>query len=184
LRRFRRKCQIVFQDPTSALNPRLSVEHSIAEALANQGVPRAERRERVAHLLELTGITPRHMRRRPGEFSGGQKQRIVIARALATDPAFLVLDEPVSNLDVSIQAQIINLLLDLKERLSLTYLFISHDLNVIGYVSDRIAVMKDGEIVEQGAAAEIIERPTHPYTRTLFADAPVFHDPRSEPYAQ
>lgn len=173
-RAMRRRMQIVFQDPHGALNPKLTIEHGIGEALTNRGVPRHERRERVAGLLELVGLRADHMKRHPHAFSGGQKQRIVIARALAMEPEFLVLDEPVSNLDVSIQAQIINLLLDLKAELDLTYLFISHDLNLISYLSDWIAVMKDGRIVEQGKTDTIATNPEHPYTKSLFEAAPVF----------
>lgn len=174
-RRFvRRKMQIVFQDPHGALNPKLRIRRCIGEALDNRGVPRREQLDRVARLLSLVGLPADHMDRYPHSFSGGQKQRIVIARALAMEPEFLILDEPVSNLDVSIQAQIINLLLDLKDELGLTYLFISHDLHLISYVSDRIAVMKDGIIVEEDDADTIVRNPKHPYTRTLFESAPVF----------
>jgi oligopeptide/dipeptide ABC transporter ATP-binding protein len=172
LRRFRRRMQIVFQDPNSALNPKLRAADSIAEGLVNRGMPAARRETRIAELLELVGIPAGHGRRFPHEFSGGQKQRIVIARALAMEPEFLVLDEPVSNLDVSIQAQIINLLLDLKARLALTYLFISHDLHLVAYLSDRIGVMYRGRLVEEGAAEELLAAPGHPYTRRLFASAP------------
>lgn len=182
LRGFRYHMQIVFQDPNGALNPRLSVRGSIQEALTNRGIPRGEHRDRIAELLEMVGISPERMDQHPHEFSGGQKQRICIARALAMEPSFLVLDEPVSNLDVSIQAQIINLLLRLQREFELTYLFISHDLNLVGYISDEIAVMKDGRIVEQGAAESLLEMPQHPYSRQLFAGATSFHD-RSEPGA-
>jgi oligopeptide/dipeptide ABC transporter ATP-binding protein len=126
-------------------------------------------------MLELVGISPSHRNRYPHEFSGGQKQRIVVARALTMQPEFLVLDEPVSNLDVSIQAQIINLLLDLKERLSLTYLFISHDLNLVAYLSDRIGVMYKGRIVELGSTEQIMKQPVHPYTLRLFSASPTLH---------
>lgn len=170
----RSKMQIVFQDPHGALNPKLTIERCIGEALTNVGYPREKRRDRVAELLEMVGLKPEHMRRHPHAFSGGQKQRIVIARALAMSPEFLILDEPVSNLDVSIQAQIINLLLDLKSDLGLTYMFISHDLNLISYVSDFIAVMKDGVVVEQNDASIVVTNPEHHYTRRLFESAPVF----------
>ncbi len=182
LRAFRSRMQIVFQDPNSALNPRLTVAGSIREALSNHGVPREQQRDRVAELLEMVGISPDRMNRHPHEFSGGQKQRICVARALAMEPAFLILDEPVSNLDVSIQAQIINLLLRLRRKFELTYLFISHDLNLVGYMSDFVAVMKDGELVETGPAERILSQPEHPYTRRLFESATGFHD-RTKPNA-
>jgi ABC-type glutathione transport system ATPase component len=176
LRAFRSRMQIVFQDPNSALNPRITVRGSMQEALTNRGVPRREQRDRIAELFEMVGISPDRMDRHPHEFSGGQKQRICVARALAMEPSFLILDEPVSNLDVSIQAQIINLLLRLKREFDLTYLFISHDLNLVGYMSDYVAVMKDGELVETGAAERVLANPEQPYTQRLFESATGFHD--------
>ena len=140
--------------------------------MINRGYPALERENRIKHLLDLVGIAAAHRSRFPHEFSGGQKQRIVIARALCTEPDFLVLDEPVSNLDVSIQAQIINLLLDLKEELALTYLFISHDLNLVGYFSDRLGVMYRGRLVELASAEALLTNPRHPYTRKLFTSIP------------
>jgi oligopeptide/dipeptide ABC transporter ATP-binding protein len=172
LRDRRRKMQIVFQDPNSALDPKMRIRASVEEGLCNLRVPARERERRVAGLLELVGIPPEHASRYPHEFSGGQKQRIVIARALSMDPAFLVLDEPVSNLDVSIQAQIVNLLLDLRARLGLTYLFISHDLHLVAFVSDRIGVMYRGRIVETAPTSVLMAAPAHPYTRRLFASVP------------
>ena len=172
LRSFRKRMQIVFQDPNSALNPKMRIDDSLAEGLINRGYPVFEREKRIKNLLDLVGIATAHRSRFPHEFSGGQKQRIVIARALCTEPDFLVLDEPVSNLDVSIQAQIINLLLDLKEELALTYLFISHDLNLVGYFSDRLGVMYQGRLVELASTEALMANPCHPYTRKLFTSIP------------
>jgi len=172
LRRFRRRMQIVFQDPNSALNPKMNILRCLEEGLINLGVAKDARRRRIAELLELVGISPSNVERYPHEFSGGQKQRIVVARALSMNPEFLVLDEPVSNLDVSIQAQIINLLLDLKNEFSLTYLFISHDLHLVAYLSDRIAVMYQGRIVELAPTDELLQRPLHPYMIKLFSSVP------------
>lgn len=172
LRSYRKRMQIVFQDPDSALNPKMRIRDSLAEGLLNRGVASRERNERINNLLELVGIAPPHKSRYPHEFSGGQKQRIVIARALTMEPDFLILDEPVSNLDVSIQAQIINLLLDLKQELALTYLFISHDLNLVAYLSDQIGVMYRGRLVEQASTETIMRNPRHPYTRKLFSSVP------------
>jgi oligopeptide/dipeptide ABC transporter ATP-binding protein len=172
LRARRERMQIVFQDPNSALDPKMRIRASVEEGLRNLRVPREERERRVAELLELVGIPKEHAARFPHEFSGGQKQRIVIARALTMDPEFLVLDEPVSNLDVSIQAQIINLLLELRERFGLTYLFISHDLHLVAFLSDTIGVMYQGRIVEMAPTAAIMARPLHPYTRRLFSSVP------------
>lgn len=178
LRWLRSRFQIVFQDPNSSLNPRLSVGASIEEALLDKVKSHAARRDRVKELLSHVGLSPEDHNRVPHEFSGGQRQRIGIARALAAEPELLVLDEPVSSLDVSIQAQILNLLLDLKDELELTYLFISHDLNVVSFLSDDIAVMTEGRIVEQGPTERLLQRPTDAYTRKLFEDTPVFHDTR------
>jgi oligopeptide/dipeptide ABC transporter ATP-binding protein len=172
LRSHRMRMQIVFQDPNSALNPKMRIVDSLAEGMINRGIGVRERTRRIEKMLDLVGIPPAHRRRYPHEFSGGQKQRIVIARALTMAPDFLVLDEPVSNLDVSIQAQIINLLLDLKNELSLTYLFISHDLNLVGYLSDRIGVMFNGRLVELAATDEMMNNPCHPYTLKLFSSVP------------
>jgi len=172
LRSFRRRMQIVFQDPNSALNPKMNIQNSLEEGLVNRGLEAGRRKELVNRTLDLVGISPSHSSRYPHEFSGGQKQRIVIARALCMEPDFLVLDEPVSNLDVSIQAQVINLLQDLKKELGLTYLFISHDLNLVAYLSDRIAVMFKGRLVETGSTDEIMNHPMHPYTLKLFSSIP------------
>jgi peptide/nickel transport system ATP-binding protein len=172
LKGLRSRMQIVFQDPNSALDPRLRVGDSLEEGLVNRRMARGERRRRVGDLLERVGISPDERDRYPHQFSSGQKQRLVIARALAVEPDFLVLDEPVSNLDVSIQAQIINLLLDLKRELALTYLFISHDLNLVAYLSDFIAVMYRGCIVELAPAVELLAQPLHPYTLKLFSALP------------
>jgi oligopeptide transport system ATP-binding protein len=164
--------QIVFQDPNGALDPKMRIRDSMEEGLRNLRIPAAERRRRVDGLLELVGIPAEHAARWPHEFSGGQKQRIVVARALTMDPEFLALDEPVSNLDVSIQAQIVNLLLELRARFNLTYLFISHDLHLVAYVSDRIGVMYRGRLVETAATDAMMARPLHPYTRRLFSSVP------------
>jgi len=172
LRSFRKRMQIVFQDPNSALNPKMRIQDSLAEGLINRRFGLDERTKRIEHLLDLVGIYSAHRSRYPHEFSGGQKQRVVIARALSMEPDFLVLDEPVSNLDVSIQAQIINLLLDLKKELSLTYLFISHDLNLVAYLSDHIGVMNRGRLMELSSADEIMNHPCHPYTLKLFSSVP------------
>ncbi len=169
---YRSRMQIVFQDPNSALNPKMSIYNCMKEGLVNRKFPKDKMDSKIKSLLDLVGISPNHVNRFPHEFSGGQKQRIVIARALSMEPEFLVLDEPVSNLDVSIQAQIINLLLDLKDEFSLTYLFISHDLNLVSYLSDEVAVMYKGEIVETAKTEKIMKKPMHPYTLKLFSSAP------------
>ena len=171
-RKFRKRMQIVFQDPNSALNPKMSIHDSLSEGLINRGIQPEERIRRIKDLLELVGISYSYRNRYPHEFSGGQKQRIVIARALSMEPDFLVLDEPVSNLDVSIQAQIINLLSDLKEEFSLTYLFISHDLNLVSYMCDTIGVMFKGKIVEEAPSEILVSSPRHPYTRRLISSIP------------
>ena len=170
-REFRRRAQIVFQHPESALNPRMRIGAVLTEGLKAGGVPPERREKRIGELLDMVGLSPALRDRRPHEFSGGEKQRIVIARALAVEPELLILDEPVSSLDVSIQAQIINLLMDLKSALGLTYVLISHDLNIVGYIADRIGVMKAGEILELGDAESVLAGPKHAYTRSLFADS-------------
>ncbi|TKT75882.1 oligopeptide/dipeptide ABC transporter ATP-binding protein [Aquamicrobium sp. LC103] len=174
LRAFSRDVQIVFQDPVAALNPKLTIGESIAEPLAIHGMGSAkERRERVAELLGLVGLHPQHAERRPNAFSGGQRQRIVIARALALNPKLLILDEPVSALDVSIRSQILNLLLDLQKRFRLSYLFISHDLSVVRHFADRVAVMYLGHLVETGRTSEVFANPVHPYTEALLSAVPL-----------
>ncbi|MFP4549832.1 MAG: ATP-binding cassette domain-containing protein [Spirochaetales bacterium] len=175
---YRRRVQIVFQDPNSALDPRWRVERSIEEALRLRGLPREERSNRVDELLELVGIAAERRRDYPHQFSGGQKQRIVIARALAVEPELIVLDEPVSSLDVSIQAQILNLLQRIKAEFSLSYLFISHDLNLVGYFCDEIGVMRRGELVELAPTETLLSAPRHEYTKALFGASPHFEDKR------
>ena len=179
LRAFRRDAQIVFQDPMSSLNPRMSVGELIAEPLVVHRIgTHRERRERLARLLDLVGLQPAHAGRFAHEFSGGQRQRIAIARALALEPKLIVCDEAVSALDVSIQAQILNLLMDLRDELGLTYLFISHDLGVVRHLSDRVAVMYLGEIVEIASKRALFERPSHPYTQVLMRAIPRIADGR------
>jgi oligopeptide transport system ATP-binding protein len=173
LRRLRAKMQIVFQDPFASLDPRATVGDSIAEGLRVQGVPARDRQRRVDEALELVGLEPYHARRYPHQFSGGQRQRIGIARALVVDPKFLVADEPVSALDVSIQSQILNLLRDLQRRLQLTVLFVAHNLAVVEHLCDRVAVMYLGRIVELGNRDDVFTRPLHPYTRALLSAVPV-----------
>ena len=174
MREYRKEMQIIFQDPFASLNPRMTVGDIIGEAFQIHNLARGrEREERVADLLERVGLSPTHMRRYPHEFSGGQRQRIGIARALAVDPQFIVADEPVSALDVSIQAQVVNLLQDLKEELGLTLLFIAHDLGVVEYISDKVIVMYLGRIMEVAPAKELYANPVHPYTEALLSAVPI-----------
>jgi peptide/nickel transport system ATP-binding protein len=174
LKAMRRRMQIVFQDPYASLDPRMTVGDILMEPMQVHGLggSRSERLDRIASLLARVGLAPEHRLRYPHEFSGGQRQRIGIARALAVEPEFIVCDESVSALDVSVQAQILNLLLDLQDELGLSYMFISHDLGVIDFIADHVAVMQNGRIVEQGPAADIYRRPVHPYTRTLLDAVP------------
>lgn len=174
MRQMRRQIQIVFQDPVGSLNPRMTVGGIVGEALSVHGIARGrEREERVARLLERVGLSAAHVNRYPHEFSGGQRQRIGIARALVLEPKFIVCDEPVSALDVSIQSQILNLLSDLQSQMGLSYLFIAHNLAVVQHVCDDVAVMYLGKIVEIGSAEEVYANPKHPYTQILLLAAPV-----------
>ncbi len=170
---FRRRAQIVFQDPFSSLNPRLTVQATIAEALwLHRRVPRSRIAARVGELLELVGLEPDMRHRYPAQFSGGQRQRIGIARALAVEPELLICDEPVSALDVTVQAQIVRLLADLRRELGLALLFIAHDLSVVRHISDEVAVMYLGRLVEHGPADEVYDHPRHPYTQALLSAVP------------
>jgi oligopeptide/dipeptide ABC transporter ATP-binding protein len=182
LRRLRRRAQIVFQDPYGSLNPRMTVGDMLREVLSVHRLARGRAVEqRVRQLLDVVGLLPSHAERYPHEFSGGQRQRIGIARALSVEPEFIVCDEPVSALDVSVQAQVLNLLQDLQRQLGLSYLFIAHDLGVVEHISDEIAVMYLGRIVELGTTAQVISSPRHPYTRALLSSVPHPEPDRARP---
>jgi peptide/nickel transport system ATP-binding protein len=179
-RQFRSRVQMVFQDPNSSLNPRMTVGDAIGEALQMRGVSRSQRRSETLQTLELVGLGLSALDRYPHQFSGGQKQRIALARALAVRPEVLILDEVTSALDVSVQATVLNLLKQLQAELGLTFLFISHDLSVVGYMSDHVAVMYLGQVVEQAAADELFVRPSHPYTRALIESVPRMNATRTK----
>jgi oligopeptide transport system ATP-binding protein len=174
LRRMRRRMQIIFQDPYGSLDPRMTVGSIISEPIDTHRLARGgAKRERIADLLRIVGLDPKYVNRYPHEFSGGQRQRIGVARALAVEPEFIVCDEPISALDVSIQAQVLNLLTDLREQLGLTYLFIAHDLSVVEHISTRVAVMYLGAIVEIASARDLYTAPKHPYTEALLSAVPI-----------
>jgi oligopeptide transport system ATP-binding protein len=178
MRPLRREMQMIFQDPYASLNPRKRIGQIVGDPLRRQGVASgAELRRRVNELLDRVGLSSEHYDRYPHEFSGGQRQRVGIARALALQPKLVIADEPVSALDVSIQAQIVNLLDDLQDEFGLTYLFVAHDIGIVRHISDRIAVMHNGKIVEQGTADQVCEHPSHPYTKKLLSAVPI-PDPR------
>jgi oligopeptide/dipeptide ABC transporter ATP-binding protein len=180
MKKMRRKMQMVFQDPYASLNPRMTVQDIVGEAIdIHRLASGAQRKSRIEELLELVGLNRSHMSRYPHEFSGGQRQRIGIARALAVEPEFIICDEPISALDVSIQAQVVNLLKKLQEKMGLTYLFIAHDLSMIKYISDRVAVMYLGHLVELSTSDSLYRNPLHPYTRALFSAIPI-PDPEIE----
>ncbi len=178
---FKKRAQMIFQDPYASLDPRMTVESIIAEGMENFGIYQKpeERKERIYELLQLVGLNKEHASRFPHEFSGGQRQRIGIARALAVDPEFIVCDEPISALDVSIQAQVVNLLVKLQKELGLTYLFIAHDLSMVKHISDRVGVMYMGHIVELASSTELYANPQHPYTKALLSAIPI-PDPEKE----
>lgn len=180
MRKLRPKMQMIFQDPQDSLNPRMTVGSIIGEPLEEHGVAKGKvRRERVEELLQSVGMNPKFTNRYPHEFSGGQRQRIGIARALALNPEFIVCDEPIAALDVSIQAQVVNLLEDLQEQYGLTYLFISHDLSMIRHIADRVAVMYLGKLMELASSESLYREPLHPYTQALLSAVPI-HDPEKE----
>ena len=172
---FRKDMQMIFQDPYASLNPRMTVGEIIKEPMIIHNIYKtdAEREERVVELLKIVGLKPDHIRRYPAEFSGGQRQRVGIARALAVNPKFIVCDEPISALDVSIQAQVVNLLKEIQEKMGLSYLFIAHDLSMVKYISDRIGVLHLGHLLETGTTDEIFNNPVHPYTKSLLSAIPI-----------